>query len=385
MKKRLFILGSIKFPRGTAGANYEQYFALSLIKQGWQVIILGLGDNREQDYAQGHYRYRGIEYFNGQNAAAVRYGLGVRFYRQAVKKYHITGEDYFVVRALGWQSLLWWINRFGTRHISYIHFDDLSPAQFKMAYLNPQYWANVLGWRLRLCRLHKAFPISEALENKEKRYSCSTLRLPILADPDEYGMPVKQQKPRQLQFIYPGAKLNGCEDDINLLLDAFAALSGEEKARAVLHITGTTAEKLRGRCQNPGVLDALGGSLVIHPWLAYDELIRLYQAADFLVLARFDNPLTRANFPSKIPETLSFGIIPICTRVGDYTKYYLQDGVDSIFCRVGSAQSLVAAIRKALSMPEKQFLEMRNNARATAVERFGYQNWSKAVEDFILE
>ena len=44
---RLFILGSIKFPRGTAGANYEQYFALSLMELGWKVIILGVGANRK--------------------------------------------------------------------------------------------------------------------------------------------------------------------------------------------------------------------------------------------------------------------------------------------------------------------------------------------------
>ena len=49
---RLFILGSIKFPRGTAGANYEQYFALSLMELGWKVIILGVGENRKQDFTK---------------------------------------------------------------------------------------------------------------------------------------------------------------------------------------------------------------------------------------------------------------------------------------------------------------------------------------------
>ena len=64
MKKRIFVVGSSRFPRGSAGANYDQYLALALIEQGWNVIVLGCGDNSEEHNYSGKYLYRGIEYYN---------------------------------------------------------------------------------------------------------------------------------------------------------------------------------------------------------------------------------------------------------------------------------------------------------------------------------
>ena len=165
---RLFILGSIKFPRGTAGANYEQYFALSLMELGWKVIILGVGENRKQDFDGAAYKYRNIEYFNARNWKQVKYGMGVSFYKEMAEKYQFSKDDYFVLRDLGWQSINWLIKNFGINHVSYIHFDDLRPSQFKLPYINPQYWTNVYKWNLKFRKIKKAFPISEALEKKEQ-------------------------------------------------------------------------------------------------------------------------------------------------------------------------------------------------------------------------
>lgn len=381
---RLFILGSIKFPRGTAGANYEQYFALSLMELGWKVIILGVGENRKQDFDGTTYKYRNIEYYNAQNWKQVKYGMGVSFYKEMAEKYQFSEDDYFVLRDLGWQSINWLIKNFGINHVSYIHFDDLRPSQFKLPYINPQYWTNVYKWNLKFRKIKKAFPISEALEKKEKKYGCTTLRLPIMADPEEYGVALKVSKPSKIQFIYPGAKLNGCEDDIDLMLDAFNSLSEEEKAKVVFHITGTTEEKLKSKIKNPSVLDKLKDVVIVHSWMEYSDLIALYKQMDYLVLARFDNELTRANFPSKIPENMCYGIVPICSKVGDYTTYYLKNMVDSIFCEVGSKKSLVDAIRMGIKMPDDKFVAMHENSRKTAIEKFGYRNWASKIEDFLL-
>ena len=178
--------------------------------------------------------------------------------------------------------------------------------------------------------------LQELSEKNEKINGCTTLRLPNMADPEEYGVALKVSKPSKIQFIYPGAKLNGCEDDIDLMLDAFNSLSEEEKAKVVFHITGTTEEQLKSKIKNPSVLDELKDVVIVHSWMEYSDLIALYKQMDYLVLARFDNELTRANFPSKIPENMCYGIVPICSKVGDYTTYYLKNMVDSIFCEVGA-------------------------------------------------
>ena len=118
--------------------------------------------------------------------------------------------------------------------------------------------------------------------------------------------------------------------------------------------------------------------------MEYSDLIALYKQMDYLVLARFDNELTWANFPSKIPENMCYGIVPICSKVGDYTTYYLKNMVDSIFCEVGSKKRLVDAIRMGIKMPDDKFVAMHENSRKTAIEKFGYRNWASRIEDFLL-
>lgn len=46
-RRRVFIISREKFPRGSAGANYIQYFALALIEDGYHVIVIGENNTHE--------------------------------------------------------------------------------------------------------------------------------------------------------------------------------------------------------------------------------------------------------------------------------------------------------------------------------------------------
>ena len=74
-KKRVFILGTPNFPRGSAGANYDQYLALALLEAGWKVVVLGKGSNRVEDLIDGHFIYKGIEYRNEKPTKLEKYGV----------------------------------------------------------------------------------------------------------------------------------------------------------------------------------------------------------------------------------------------------------------------------------------------------------------------
>ena len=383
--KRVFILGSPKFPRGSAGANYDQHVALALKDAGWKVIILGKGINRDEDFCEGKYVYKGIEYKNEPETFKVKYGVNLAFYKQMSKHYTISKDDYFIIRDLGWLPQLWLSKKLGTEHMAYVHFETLNKDQFRGAIINPQYWCSKLKWGFKFNYIKMAFPISEALESEERNYGCKCLRIPVMIDPYEFGEDEKEKKPEVLKFIYPGAKLNNREDNIELLLESFASLTEEEKRKIELHITGATAEKLKDKLGVKSyLLENMKGLLVIHEWLEYQQLIELYRNMDFLVLVRFKNDLTIANFPSKVPETMNFGIIPICTRVGDYTRDYLYNNENSLIFEPDSIESCISALRVAISMDDNEYLRLRRAVRNTAIDRFGYKNWSDRISDFLL-
>lgn len=381
-EKRVFILGAPKFPRGSAGANYDQYLALALLEAGWKVVILGKGSNRSEDLVDGHYIYNGIEYSNEKPTKLEQYGLRRDFYIKMYHKYDMKKSDYFILHDIGWRAQKWLSKKVGLEHMSYIHYEDLLPIQYRHHLVNPRYWGMVLKWNFKLNKIPKAFPISQKLLAVEKEHGCkSMLLLPIMADPEEFGEAVRERKPDTIKLIYSGAKANTHEDDLAVLFKALQALSRDEKEKFELHITGMTRDKLIGKINGEELLSGI--AVIVHGWMKYSELINLYRNVDFLVLPRFRNAVTEANFPSKIPESLSFGIIPICSKVGDYTRNYLHDGYDSILFESGDVEGCAKAVRKAINMDEATYIKMRHNARKTAVERFGYKVWAEKVSEFL--
>lgn len=386
MSNRVFIMGSIGFPRGGAGANYDQYVALALKEVGWEVIILGCGKNRKEDKVNGQYIYKGIEYWNEPKNLKVKYGISLKHYKQAHYKYSMSKEDYYIVRDLGWLTLIKAILRYGTHHMSYVHFEDVLPVQYNKPFINPKYWTDVVKWAIKQRLIKKSLPISERLKEIDTGFGCRCMKLPIMADPDEFQYIKKECKPEVIEFIYPGAKLNGCEDNIEMMLKSFDRLSESEKKQVRLHITGATYEKLRSKFSEADqVLKNLKEVLIIHDWMEYQELIRLYQSVDFLILVRYKNKATIANFPSKVPETLSFGIIPICTEVGEYTASYLVNEENSLIFKPDDLEECYKSLLRAIHMSNSDFIKLRDNARKTAVNKFGYRNWSIKLSDFLKQ
>ena len=126
---------------------------------------------------------------------------------------------------------------------------------------------------------------------------------------------------------------------------------------------------------SPHEYDSLKDMLIVHKWMHYEELIELYQSMHFLVLAREENQMTLANFPSKVPEVMCYGVVPIVSRVGDYTKYYLEDNVNSLIFDGCTIDLCLEKIRKALSMTEGEIADLSLKARECAENKFDYRNW----------
>jgi glycosyltransferase involved in cell wall biosynthesis len=104
---------------------------------------------------------------------------------------------------------------------------------------------------------------------------------------------------------------------------------------------------------------------------------------DFLLIARENKRSTNANFPSKIPESMCYGVIPIVSKVGDYSNYYLTDGKDSIMFNDCTADDCAKAISKAINLTFEERTKMSANSRKCAIEKFYYKNWADALCNYI--
>ena len=171
------------------------------------------------------------------------------------------------------------------------------------------------------------------------------------------------------------------KDALTEMLQAFSVLSLEDLQRLEFHICGISrvANQI---VQETNLERFLDKSIFIHDWMPYEKLVELYQKANFMLLARSTSRMTLANFPSKIPETLSYGIIPICSRVGDYTTLYLKDGINSLIMDGCDKNTIAVGIKRALQMSDIEIGDCSDRCRNTAEEQFDYRRWIEPMNDF---
>lgn len=217
--------------------------------------------------------------------------------------------------------------------------------------------------------------ISEYIDQYYIDRGKNVYRFPPMIDSAEY--PIKVKHMDKYRFIIPSSK-----DSLKAMIMAFIGLDQNEIENIELHLCGIDKDALKEQFSGSEWEQIVRFS-IIHDWLKYEELIELYQHMHFMVIARNMCQRTLANFPSKVPEAMNLGVLPIVSDVGDYTKYYLKNGYDSIFIEGDSVEEIKKSIRKAILLSREEYEMYSKNARKTAKERFDYHVWISRVREML--
>lgn len=387
---RFFICAHANFPRGGAESNYIEYLALALMERENEVYVFSRGRNQEKEYFKYKdcYCHNGIFYNNINGSYSSIWDFGLLYFSEAryiinmLEKYEASAQDQIILYTTNYfyiKKIVKYAEKKNMKVTTCIT-EWFQPFQYKGGILNPVYWLDELGFQRGIPMSKRVLPISRYLEQHFKKKGCVTLCLPILANPPEKL--IEKQSDDFVQFIYSGNAIN--KDAVDLIIHTFASLSDKELLRVKLHITGmksSTVDYLKRKCGKD--FARILPILVVHPWLEYDELIELYKRIDYLILLRRRNKVTISNFPSKVPEMMGYGIIPIVSKVGDYTEEYLTDGKDCIQVEKYTIEDSLCAIRKALQLSEITKEKMREEAYHTVKSRFHYCVWSNRIQEFL--
>lgn len=381
MNARVYICGDVKFPRGDAASNYVEYLALAFTDAGYKTQVLAVSKNItiEETGVQN-----GIEYFlfpyasknvisKFQNYIKAGKDMGKKLVTQG-----LNSNDIVVVYTTNYvflKSLYSCIKMSGAKMASCV-VEWHQAFQYKYQYFNPEFWLNRFCFLFGYKKTKNVFAISKCLEQIFKKQGCNVLRIPILANPYEYRYSRKEHE--KLQFIVSGNA--GKKDKLENMLEAFNSLSDEELANIKIHLTGMSAnnaQRLLEKCTSK-----VKAVAVVHKWMDYNELIDLYREMDFLLICRPVNKVTLANFPSKVPEMMSFGVIPVVSKVGDYTEIYLN-AENAIVFEGDSCQDCENAIKKVFSIGKDKKKEMESKARQLVENEFAYDKWSAKLKQFM--
>ena len=222
------------------------------------------------------------------------------------------------------------------------------------------------------------FPISTYIEEYFAPYTIKQLRVPILADTSEYQVD-KKTRPDVRRFVFPA---NGkMKDALGNMLSAIESILQDRTKHVEFHFCGIKQSDVEQYTRGKVLLH--DKRIIIHRWMEYEDLVKLYNEVDFLLLARSDCQMTRANFPSKVPEVMSYGVIPIVSEVGDYTKLYLKDMENAIIIKGCESEEIQRAINRAVQMKNQEIDQLSTEARRFVQEQLDYKKWSGTISQFL--
>ena len=376
-KKKVFIHSSDPFPYGGAQTNYIQNLALVCKEAGYLPVVV-VRPNEEYIDAHRTSYYMGMEVrpitASENRELHTRQSMnGFSEERiQAMIESGIDVGDVVIAFQLGYNinfhsNLQNFCKKIGVKSIvGVLEYWDAEDFKIKEQYENFRHMADEV-----YLEYDGILVMSKRIDNYYKGKGKLTFLMPPFIEYRQ-GEGIKK-KDDKYSFAIISSK-----DSFQSMLMAFASLEEAELNNIELHVCGVKEEHIKEIINN-SEYNQLIAHMVIHSWMEYEELLALYEQMHFLVIARNVCQRTLANFPSKVPETMAYGVVPIVSDVGEYTKYYLQDGIDSIFIDGDSVEAIVKSIRKALALDADEFERYSYHARKCAEEKFDYHVWTEQV------
>lgn len=189
-----------------------------------------------------------------------------------------------------------------------------------------------------------------------------TLLLPPMVDADDdKWRPIDESEFGVVKFVYAG-KPSKTKERLDLIVDAVVSLPVDFKVR--LDIVGVTAEEF-SKVYGHSVSSR---RVVFHGRVPHEDAVGFVKRADYSVIVRDDNLVTRAGFPSKFAESISCGTPVICNDNSD-----LKIWVEKYGCGfVVEKDSLTAEFACILKQPKPSF----------DVRIFDYRNFRPQAADF---
>jgi hypothetical protein len=212
----------------------------------------------------------------------------------------------------------------------------------------------------------KVISISKYFETFYTKKGIETVRIPFINYPIEstsaFGEKTKKDKTVIAYIGNPAKK----KDLLKPIFEAIAKLSIDQRNSLQFIIAGVTVEQL---CLTEGInkndFELAGESIVVAGKLNQDQIKMLYSCIDYTILIRDERSISsKAGFPTKISESLRFGIPPICNITSDLGDFLNE--TNSIIVGNHSSDSIVVSLKQIMDLRKDDYDCLSANALDTS-------------------
>lgn len=387
MSCNIYIFGDLHFPRGGASANYVELLAQALSIQNMNVCVISTGNKQATDEDYNNLKRHSIRFSEIIPSAQkinrhmeLNYRMG-KLIEEKILEDDPVGKVVLIAYNTNPYTLKHMFS-FAKRNRMIICGCITEKLPREMFSINIrgyfEYKKYIRATTKILPKFDLVLPISRYLEAFYKKKRANTFLLPILAEVDKIPL-YSSKRGGKRKFIIPAS--GKMKDEFTSALKGFIEIHKELEDKIELHVTGYSDEQVALLCPESKLL--INKSIFCHGWLKYNELMLLYDKMDFLVIARKTNQMTLANFPSKVPEVMCHGVIPVVSKVGDYTDLLLVDNVNSFIFSGCDYKQCAAALKKAAMMDATKRMEMSSNAIETVKEKLNPCEWGEKLASML--
>ena len=173
-----------------------------------------------------------------------------------------------------------------------------------------------------------------------------------------------------VKLVYAGSPGGKQKDRVDELVNGVTGISN-----IVVNIFGITEEQY---IKDYNVSTPIPSNVVFHGRVPHEVALEMVQDADFEVIIRDDNRVTKAGFPTKFVEAVSCGTSVIATPSSNICDY-LKDGVNGFV--IDSKQTLKVCLERINKLSEQEIMNIKNSAKSISV--FDYRNYVDEIKAFI--
>lgn len=213
----------------------------------------------------------------------------------------------------------------------------------------------------------------------EKKSNIPFLHVPMTVDFERFCN-VEKSYPTVDYIAYCGG-LNDKKDGINILINAFARLSGCFPNIRLYLIGDTLTQSESDQYIKQVSQNKLSDRVIFTGRVSKNEIPKLLANALLLVLPRPSSLQAEAGFPTKLGEYLSTGKPVLVTKVGEI-PLYLTDQVNAFMAEPGNAESLFSKM-KCILMDYPKAEQIGKKGKEVVIQHFNYQQQTKDIINFI--
>lgn len=202
-------------------------------------------------------------------------------------------------------------------------------------------------------------------------------KVPFLMDIKEQENKFIEIENKDIKLFYIGNP--GKKDKFDVLLDAIVKYNTNYKRKIYLDIYGLTEEQYLNGLNYNEETNVNNNFISFKGRIENSKVASLYCKYHFSILLRPHERYAYAGFPTKLVESLSYGVPMIASDVGDI-GFFIKNEKSGYLIKELLVKELISIFNQIMLLSNQKYFLMKNDSFLIANNNFSYKNESSLLE-----